>query len=292
MILLEGKKVAREILHALQREVASLSSTPQLAVILIGNPSASLVYVEHKKRVAEQLGISFLLRHFPKSVSQNEIEHCIREQNADPATHGILLQAPLPPSLSFPHLIELIDPQKDVDGLHPLNLGSLLMGTPRFIPCTPLGIFWLLQRYGLTIEGKRVVIVGRSHLVGKPLAALLLLKRVHANATVTVAHGKTDELSSLCRKADILIAAAGSPLFIGPKEVKRGAILIDVGINRLSLEGKERLVGDIAFDQVSSLCHAITPVPGGVGPMTVALLFHNLLQCVKKRYHSLLSFPY
>jgi methylenetetrahydrofolate dehydrogenase (NADP+)/methenyltetrahydrofolate cyclohydrolase len=239
---------------------------------MVGNHPASAVYVRNKEKACEKVGIASFGRHLPERATQAEIEAEIQKLNADPRIDGILVQLPLPPQLDAVRLLLAIDPDKDADGLHPVNLGRLLRGEGGLRSCTPAGVMRLLEACELELTGKRAVVVGRSILVGKPLALMLL----EQNATVTIAHSHTRDLASVTQQADILVAAIGKPEFITAPMVKPGAIAIDVGINRIETPGgKNYLVGDIAFAEVAPLVSAITPVPGGVGPMTVALLLEN-----------------
>ncbi len=277
-ILLDGNAVAEKIREELRAEVDQLRSggmTPGLAVILAGEDPASQVYVRNKARASENVGIASAVHRLPAATSEDAVLTLIRRLNADPAVHGILVQLPLPPQIRKEHVLESLDPAKDVDGFHPANMGRLLAGNPTFVPCTPLGIMVLLEHYGLPITGKRAVVVGRSTLVGKPLAILLLA----AHATVTLAHSKTADLPAVCREAEILVAAVGRPRLITTEMVREGAVVVDVGINRLP-DGK--LVGDVDFEAVRQKASAISPVPGGVGPMTVAMLLHNTVNAAKQ----------
>ena len=274
MQILEGKPVAAKVLAEVKAGVAALTAKtgvqPTLAVVLVGEDPASQIYVRNKKRAADDVGIAsrdFLL---PAGCSQAELAETIRKINADPTVHGILLQLPLPKGLDENEAVNAIAPAKDADGLHPMSLGNLLAGKPSMVPCTPGGCLEILDHYGIPLEGAEAVVVGRSRLVGKPLAQLLLAR----NATVTMCHTRTRELAAHCRRADILCVAAGRPHFITGDMVKAGAVIIDVGVNRLDT-GK--LAGDVDFESASKQARAITPVPGGVGLMTVAMLMKNTL---------------
>ena len=246
---------------------------PHLAVILVGNDPASQVYVRNKERACEAVGIHSTVCRLSDDVTQETLEEIIKKLNDDDSVHGILVQLPLPKHLDEKRVLLLIKPEKDVDGFHPINTGKLLMGEEGFIPCTPLGVMRLLSDYGIDPAGKSAVVVGRSNIVGKPLAFLLLAQ----NATVTVCHSKTRNLAEVCKQADILVAAAGRPGIITPHMVKEGATVIDVGINRVD----GRIIGDVSPD-VSSVAGYLTPVPGGVGPMTIAMLLNNTLQAAEK----------
>jgi methylenetetrahydrofolate dehydrogenase (NADP+)/methenyltetrahydrofolate cyclohydrolase len=272
--ILEGKVVAAKVLAEVKAGVAALTATtgvqPTLAVVMVGEDPASQIYVRNKKRAADDVGIASRDFLFPAGCSQAELSETIRKINADPSVHGILLQLPLPKGLDENEAVNAIAPAKDADGLHPVSLGNLLAGKPSMVPCTPAGCIEILDHYGILLEGAEAVVVGRSRLVGKPLAQLLLGR----NATVTMCHTRTRDLAGHCRRADILCVAAGRPRFITGDMVKEGAVVIDVGLNRLDT-GK--LAGDVDFDSASKRARAITPVPGGVGLMTVAMLMKNTL---------------
>ncbi|HTY80852.1 MAG TPA: bifunctional methylenetetrahydrofolate dehydrogenase/methenyltetrahydrofolate cyclohydrolase FolD [Candidatus Bathyarchaeia archaeon] len=272
MQILSGKEVAAKVLAEVKAGVAALRSRtgvqPALAVILVGDDPASQIYVRNKKRAADEVGIGTRDFLFPGGSSQAELLETIRTINADPTLHGTLLQLPLPKGMDEDGAVAAIAPEKDADGLHPMSLGNLLGGKPSAVPCTPAGCIEILDHYGIPIEGAEAVVVGRSRLVGKPLAQLLLAR----NATVTMCHTRTRDLAAHCRRAEILCVAAGRPRFVTGDMVKEGAVVIDVGVNRLDT-GK--LAGDVDFDTASLRARAITPVPGGVGPMTVAMLMKN-----------------
>ncbi len=280
MQILEGKPVAAKVLAEVKAGVAALAARtgvqPTLAVILVGEDPASQIYVRLKKRAADDMGISARDYLFPQGCSQAELLETIGKINADPAIHGILLQLPLPKGMDEDQAVAAIAPAKDADGLHPVSLGNLLGGKPSAVPCTPAGCIEILDYYGIPIEGADAVVVGRSRLVGKPLAQLLLAR----NATVTMCHTRTRDLAGHCRRADILCVAAGKPRMITGDMVKDGAVVIDVGVNRLDT-GK--LAGDVDFDSASKRARAITPVPGGVGPMTVAMLMRNTFLVTKRQ---------
>lgn len=280
-MILSGKAVAQKIQKQITQIITTLPSPPGLAVVLVGNHPSSRSYVHMKQLASAQVGIRSSVNHLPKAISEADLLEVIEALNHNKEVDGILVQLPLPSHISSLKMIELVNPHKDVDGFHPFNMGKLLLGLEDgFVPCTPLGIQTLLKRCQIPVEGKHVVIVGRSQIVGKPLAALLMQNKPGANATVTVAHSHTENLISLTRSADILIAAVGIPRFITKEMVKRGAVVIDVGINR---EGDAthpkgyRLIGDVDFKEVEEKCSAITPVPNGIGPMTVAMLLSNTL---------------
>lgn len=282
MTILDGSSLASHIREQIKTTISQLHSRkPGLAFVLVGDNPASRSYIQMKKKRCAEVGILSLDLELESSVSETALIEHITHLNADPAVDGILIQMPLPSTINALKVIHSIDPDKDVDGFHPMNMGKLLTGEPGgFIPCTPLGIQRLLLHTQMPLLGKHVVIVGRSNIVGKPLAALLSQKNSEANATVTLAHSLSLHLKEICRSADILIACAGVPRLIDASMVKQGAIVIDVGINRI---GPSQLVGDVDFDAVAPLCSYITPVPGGVGPMTIALLLCNTLLSYQQR---------
>ena len=279
-MILEGKPVAEKVLAGVRAGVDALRArtgvTPTLAVVLIGDFAPSTVYVANKKRAAESVGIASKDFLHPEGLGQKDLVGLLRSLNEDPAIHGILLQLPLPAGLDEDEAIDAIAPEKDADGLHPTNLGHLLAGPPTVLPCTPAGCLEILDHYGAELKGAEAVVVGRSRLVGKPLAQLLLAR----HATVTMCHTRTRDLAEHTRRADILCVAAGRPRMIGGDMVKPEAWVIDVGINRLDT-GK--LVGDVDYESVSPRVHAITPVPGGVGRMTVAMLMKNTLMAAERQ---------
>lgn len=265
--IIDGKGIAQEIRAELAKKVAEMTAQgnqPGLAVVLVGDDPASAVYVRQKRRACEEIGIRSVIHRLPADISQQELLSLVEECNQDKSIHGILVQLPLPDGLNEEEVIEAISPAKDVDGFHPINVGRLQIGKGGSIPCTPAGVVELVRRTGTPIEGKHVVVVGRSNIVGKPAATLFLQE----NATVTICHSRTKDVAAECRRADILVAAVGRPRLVKKDWIKPGAIVIDVGINRV--DGK--LVGDVDFDEVKDVAGAITPVPGGVGPMTIAML--------------------
>ena len=274
MIIIDGKELAKEIRAELKTKVEELKKNninPKLAVIMVGNDSASKVYVKNKSKVCEDIGIEFEEFLMPDNISQTELNNLIDELNEDDKINGILLQSPIPNHLDINEAFKRISPNKDVDGFHPENVGKLVLGQDSFVSCTPYGIMKMLEKYNIEIDGKHAVIVGRSNIVGKPMIQCLLNK----NATVTICHSKTKELSTYTKQADILIVAIGKEKFIKDDMVKDGAVVIDVGINRNS-EGK--LNGDVDFENVCKKASYITPVPGGVGPMTIAMLMNNVVK--------------
>jgi len=275
--IIDGKAVAQSVRERVAHEVAAWTaqtgSAPGLATILVGDDPASAVYVASKRKACAEAGIADLHRHLPADAEQAEVAALIRKLAADPAVSGILLQLPVPDQLDGHALTALIPPEKDVDGLTPLSAGRLVLGTPGLRPCTPLGVIELLDHYSVPIEGAEAVVVGRSDLVGKPLSFLLLAR----NATVTMCHSRTRDLTGVCARADILVAAVGVPRLIGATHVKRGAVVIDVGMNRLP----DGLRGDVDFEAAAAHARLITPVPGGVGPMTIAMLMSNTLRAAE-----------
>lgn len=286
--LIDGKQMAEEIRAEIARDVAALAERsgikPGLAAVLVGEDPASAIYVRNKRRACEEAGIFSETFDMPASTKQDELLAVVERLNADDRFHGILVQLPLPPQIDERAVIMTIDPDKDVDGLHPTNGGRLLEGRPRFLPATPAGVQVMLMRTGNDPSGKHVVIVGRSNIVGKPLAALLMQKAEGANATVTVCHTGTPDIGALTRQADILVAAMGRPYAITADMVHEGAVVIDVGMNRIEDATKKtgyRLAGDVDFDAVAEKASAITPVPGGVGPMTIAMLLTNTLRAAR-----------
>ncbi len=275
--ILEGRQVADSVKEEVAAAVADIPKEVGLATVLVGDDPASHVYVRSKRRTAGKVGINSIHHELPANTSQQVLEDLVLSLNADDAVDGILVQLPLPDHLDEQRITTLIDPAKDVDGLHPYNLGLLALGRPALVPCTPQGVMRILDHYGIEVSGARAVVVGRSFLVGRPLGLLLGLKGT--DATVTMAHSRTADLGSVTREADILIAAIGRAKMIGPGDVKPGATVIDVGINRT----EEGLVGDVDFDKVAEVAGAITPVPGGVGLMTVAMLMHNTAVAARLR---------
>ena len=277
--IIDGKAISQMIKDECRERVAVLSAdgkVPCLAVILVGNDPASTVYVGNKKKACEYIGIKSLSYELPETTTEEELLALIRKLNEDEEVNGILVQLPLPAGINEDTVIKTISPAKDVDGFHPENVGKLCIGQPGFVSCTPAGIIELLKRSNIEIEGKECVIIGRSNIVGKPMSLLMLRE----NATVTVCHSRTKNLKEVAKRADILIVAIGKPRMITAEYVKEGAVVIDVGIHRL--EGKKRC-GDVDYDDVAPHTSAITPVPGGVGPMTIAMLMNNCVEGFEKR---------
>ena len=283
--LISGKVIGDSINEELRKEVALLKSNgiePCLAVVLVGEDPASEVYVRNKKRTCGEIGIRSIGHDLPVSTTQQELENLVQSLNDDSTVHGILCQFPLPKGLDETRVILAISPDKDVDGLHPLNAGLIAMGQPKFISCTPFGVLQMLKRSGISTSGKNVVVLGRSNLVGRPIATLLSSKGW--DATVTVCHSRTTNLADVTSQADILVAAIGIPEFVKADMVKPGAVVIDVGINRIDDPSKasgSRIVGDVAFKEVEGKAAFITPVPGGVGPMTIAMLMANTVNAAR-----------
>lgn len=286
--VIDGKRVAEQIRAELRGEAAALARkgvVPGLAVVLVGNDPASEVYVRSKRKACNELGINSFDYDLPADCTEKRLLALVEKLNQDVRVHGILVQMPLPKQVDSKKVLNAIDPRKDVDGFHPVNVGKLLAGEECFVSCTPAGCQQLLLRSGYDPAGKHVVIVGRSNIVGKPLAALLVQKAHGANATVTICHSRTKNIGALTRQADILIAAIGVPEFVKPRMVKEGAIVIDVGVNRIEDKSKKsgyRLVGDVDFKGASKKAKAITPVPGGVGPMTITMLLKNTVEAARR----------
>jgi len=285
--ILDGKRLAARIRQEVAEEVQRLKNrfgrVPGLAVILVGDDPASQVYVRQKGRACQSAGILSITDHLPATVSQEELLRRIDEWNRDDRYHGILVQLPLPSHIDAQAVLEAILPSKDVDCFHPYNVGRLTLGRPLFRPATPAGVVELLHRTGISPEGKHVVILGRSNIVGKPLANLLLQKSPRGNAIVTVVHSAAPDVTVFTRQADILVAAIGKPEFVRGHMVKKDAVVVDVGVNRVPADNEKgyRLVGDVAFAEAAQIARYITPVPGGVGPMTIAMLLKNTLQAFK-----------
>ncbi len=285
--ILDGKKIAQNLKDQLKIEIENIKikskRVPGLAVIQIGNIAASSVYVKAKTKAAKEVGIDVIDHHLAESTNQNDLINLINQLNNNDDVNGILVQLPLPKTINEDLVLNSILPEKDADGFHPLNVGKLSISQKNdenlMIPCTPYGCLLLLRELNINLAGKNAVVIGRSNIVGKPMAQLLLKE----SCTVTTVHSKTQNIESICRNADILVAAIGKPEFVNRDWVKEGAIIIDVGINRIKVnDAKSKLVGDVMFDEVKDKCHAITPVPGGVGPMTIACLLRNTTIAFKK----------
>ncbi|HMB68159.1 MAG TPA: bifunctional methylenetetrahydrofolate dehydrogenase/methenyltetrahydrofolate cyclohydrolase FolD [bacterium] len=285
--ILDGKETARRVREELKDRVARLAESgrpPRLVVVLVGEDPASQIYVRNKGKAARKLGMDAETREVDASVSQADLEQMITGLGDDPTVDGILVQLPLPDGLDAERVVRCIPPSKDVDGLHPVNVGDLARGTPRFAPCTPAGVIELLVRHDVPISGRHVVIVGRSNLVGRPLASLLLLKGPRGDASVTVCHSRSKDLGAVVRSGDIVVAAVGRANTVTADMLAPGAVVVDVGINRIDDPGSEkgsRLVGDVDFDGAKKVASWITPVPGGVGPMTIAMLMANTVQAAE-----------
>jgi methylenetetrahydrofolate dehydrogenase (NADP+)/methenyltetrahydrofolate cyclohydrolase len=286
-LIIDGKQTAARCLAETAQRITALGArgiTPGLAVVLVGDNPASEAYVRAKDKTCRELGMHSRKIDLPTDTTQDRLLSVVADLNADPAIHGILVQSPPPPQIDEAAVVKAIDPRKDVDGFHPVNVAKLVMEDPTaLVPCTPLGCLELLRAHGIETAGARAVVVGRSLIVGKPMAMLLMSKG--ADATVTVAHSRTKDLASVTREADIVIAAIGRPHFIGAEHVKAGTVVIDVGINRVDDPASPRgyrLVGDVDFDAVAPKCRAITPVPGGVGPMTIAMLMRNTVAACER----------
>jgi methylenetetrahydrofolate dehydrogenase (NADP+)/methenyltetrahydrofolate cyclohydrolase len=285
--LIKGAEVAAQIREELKKEIAELKAkhnvVPGLVTVLVGADPASQVYVGAKEKTSKELGIYSERYDLPEKTNQQELLQLIDKLNKDPKINGILVQLPLPKHLNEEEVLYAIDPKKDVDGFHPVNVGKLMIGEPDYMPCTPAGIQQLLIRSGTQIEGAEVVVVGRSNIVGKPIANILLQKAPGANATVTICHTRTRDMAFHTKRADILIVAAGKPKYITADMVKEGVVVIDVGVNEIgkTAEGKRILAGDVDFETVKEKAKAITPVPGGVGPMTITMLMMNTVRAAK-----------
>ena len=286
---IDGAAVAAKVMEETKARIAILASRgvrPGLAVVLVGDDPASRAYVRSKDRKAAELGLHSVKHELPADTDQATLLALVAELNADPAVHGILVQSPPPPQINEAEVVLAIDPRKDVDGFHPVNVAKLAMEDPTgFVPCTPLGCIRLLHESGIETAGKSALVVGRSMIVGKPMALLLMKRGAGGDATVTVAHSRTRNLAEVTRSADIIIAAIGRPHFLGAEHIREGAVVIDVGINRVGDPANPkgyRLVGDVDYDAVASKCAAITPVPGGVGPMTIAMLMANCVTAAER----------
>ncbi|MGI6369841.1 MAG: bifunctional methylenetetrahydrofolate dehydrogenase/methenyltetrahydrofolate cyclohydrolase FolD [Ignavibacteria bacterium] len=290
-IIIDGKKISSDIKNELKARVENITAKgikPKLALLLVGEDAASQMYVRSKERYCNDIGIESVVLRMPNTTTEEEVLDIIDKWNNDKTVNGILVQLPLPKHINESKVLLSISPSKDVDGFHPENVGRLVAGLPSYVPCTPLGIYELLKRYKINLKGKHCVVVGRSNIVGKPIANLLMQKEPNANAIVTVCHSAAPDISYYTKQADVLIAAVGSPELIKGEDVKEGVVVIDVGINRvedLSTEKGYRVVGDVNFAEVSKKASAITPVPGGVGPMTISMLILNTLRSAEKEVY-------
>jgi methylenetetrahydrofolate dehydrogenase (NADP+)/methenyltetrahydrofolate cyclohydrolase len=284
-MIIDGKLIANQIQEEIKCELANMQGRkPCLAVVLVGEHPASLIYVSKKEKACADVGILSVKRSLPSTISEISLIHEIEKLNGNASVDGILLQLPLPHHINPLNVILHISPDKDVDGLHPTNIGKLLIGDDTFAPCTPHGVKVMLERSDIEVAGKHVLVIGRSTLVGKPMAAILMQSAQGGNATVTIAHSRTVNLGALSRMADIIIAAIGQPKFLTADMIKEGAVVIDVGINKIEDKTRSsgyRIVGDVDFDNVKDKCSFITPVPGGVGPMTIAMLLSNTMKAKK-----------
>ena len=285
--IISGTEIAAQIREEIRQDVVRLKEdhgvTPGLVTIIVGQNPASVSYVTAKQKTAKDLGFYSIQEDLPEDVTEEQLLACVRRYNEDPSVHGILVQLPLPKQISENKVLYAINPDKDVDGFHPVNVGKLMIGEANFYPCTPYGIQHLLVRSGVRIEGAEVVVVGRSNIVGKPITMMLVQKANGANATVTLCHTATKDLAFHTKRADILIVAAGRPKAITADMVKEGAVVIDVGVNRIGMtpEGKAKLCGDVDFESVREKASMITPVPGGVGPMTITMLMLNTVKAAR-----------
>lgn len=279
--IIDGKALSVSFREQLAQEVAELKAesqlVPHLTAVLVGEDPASAVYVRNKQRACEKAGIQSTLKRLPEETSEAELIEVVHELNADPSVHGILVQLPLPKHITETAILDVVNPLKDVDAFHPENVGLIVQGRPRYLPCTPYGIQQMILSTQMETAGKHAVILGRSEIVGKPMAMLLIQRGLGADATVTICHSRTQNLKEIVRSADIIIAAIGQPEFVTADMVKPGAVVIDVGINRV----EDKLVGDVAFESVKEVASAITPVPGGVGPMTIAMLLKNTVTAAR-----------
>jgi len=295
-MIIDGKKVAEEIQREIKKKIQQcVGRPPALAVLLVGEHPPSEIYVHRKAQACEAVGICSIKCTFPETTLEEELVAKVEELNQEPTIDGILVQLPLPSHINPARIIHLISPEKDVDGFHPYNVGKVLIGEMNgFLPCTPLGIKVLIERYGIEMSGQHVLIIGRSNIVGKPMAALLMQGTPEGNATVTVAHRYSADLKAFSLLADLVIVAVGQPKFITAEMIKEGAIVIDVGINKIDDPTQKkgyRIVGDVDFPNVAPKCSFITPVPGGVGPMTIAMLLHNTLLSYQKRKGTVSTTP-
>ena len=279
-MIIDGKKIAEELRNKIKNDIQNLpnGNKPSLTVILIGEHPASQIYVRNKEKFANEVGINSCILKFDDSISEKDLKKEIEKLNDDPTVHGILVQLPLPAHINQRDIIETIDPNKDVDGFHPINVGNLSSGNDAMVPCTPLGCYYLIKKVIPNLSGLNAVVIGRSNINGKPMAQLLLKE----NCTVTIVHSKTKNIEEICKNGDIIIAAVGKAKMVKSDWVKDTAVIIDVGINRIEINGKDKIVGDVDFDDIQNKVKGISPVPGGVGPMTIACLLENTLKAYKK----------
>ena len=279
-MIIDGKKIAEELREKIKGDIKKISDNkkPGLAVILIGEHPASQIYVRNKEKFANEVGINSSVLRFDENISEEDLKNEIRKLNDNTNVHGILVQLPLPKHISQKDIIQSIDPNKDVDGFHPINVGNLSSGNDAMVPCTPLGCYYLIKKVIPNLSGLNAVVIGRSNINGKPMAQLLLKE----NCTVTIVHSKTKNIEEICKNGDIIIAAVGKAKIVKSNWVKDTAIIIDVGINRIEINGKNKIVGDVDFDNIQDKVKGISPVPGGVGPMTIACLLENTLKAYKK----------
>jgi len=279
-VIIDGKKIAEELREKIKSDIQKISNDnkPGLTVILIGEHPASQIYVRNKEKFANEVGINSSVLRFDENITEEDLKNEIKKLNDDTNVHGILVQLPLPKHISQKDIIESIDPNKDVDGFHPINVGNLSSGNDAMIPCTPLGCYYLIKKVIPNLSGLNAVVIGRSNINGKPMAQLLLKE----NCTVTIVHSKTKNIEEICKNGDIIIAAVGKAKMVKSDWVKNTAVIIDVGINRIEINGKNKIVGDVDFDNVQDKVKGISPVPGGVGPMTIACLLENTLKAYKK----------
>ncbi len=291
--IIDGKAIAAAIKVEIAAEVAAMIDAdldpPHLAAVILGEDAASMTYVASKEKACHESGITSTVYRLPESTTENELLRIVEFLNSDPEIDGFIIQLPLPAHINADKIIEAIDPRKDVDGFHPRNVGRMTLGLPAYLPATPFGIVELLKRSNISVEGKHVVVLGRSNIVGTPVSILLSRKSANANATVTLCHSKTENLADITRQADVLIAAIGIPGFVTADMVRQGAVVVDVGIHRitdLSQAKGYRITGDVDYPAVSAIASAITPVPGGVGPMTIVSLLHNTLLARRKEIYT------
>ena len=279
-MIIDGKKIAEELREKIKSDIQKISNDnkPGLTVILIGEHPASQIYVRNKEKFANEVGINSSVLRFDENITEEDLKNEIKKLNDDTNVHGILVQLPLPKHISQKDIIESIDPNKDVDGFHPINVGNLSSGNDAMIPCTPLGCYYLIKKVIPNLSGLNAVVIGRSNINGKPMAQLLLKE----NCTVTIVHSKTKNIEEICKNGDIVIAAVGKAKMVKSDWVKDTAVIIDVGINRIEINGKNKIVGDVDFDNIQDKVKGISPVPGGVGPMTIACLLENTLKAYKK----------